>query len=193
MLRSLFRRNAPIPALPLGQRAYAIGDIHGRADLFASLIAAIDADDAARGTAQTTVILLGDLIDRGPDSAGVIRLALEWQARRSLRIIMGNHEEMLLDCLERPEMLWHFLSYGGLEMAQSYGAKIDCANMEGWSSDQSAEAAAAIRAKLPVADLDFIRQFENCITLGDYTFVHAGIRPNVELERQLASDLRWIR
>ena len=198
MLRRLFRRD-PVspPSLPAGERAYAIGDIHGRADLFAAVIAAIDADDAARTAAKTTVILLGDLIDRGPDSAGVIQLAREWQVRRpkpeAVRIIMGNHEEMLLDCLERPDMLRHFLRYGGLETAQSYGAMIDVTGLQEWPPEKFSHAAAVIRAKLPEADLEYIRNFEDCIVLGDYAFVHAGIRPGVALERQLVSDLRWIR
>jgi serine/threonine protein phosphatase 1 len=75
--RSLFRgpSRAPLPSVPAGQRIYAIGDIHGCRDLFDALIAATEADDADRGGAETTIVLLGDLIDRGPDSAGVIAAA----------------------------------------------------------------------------------------------------------------------
>ena len=80
MLRARDRR--PIAAIPPGERVYAIGDIHGRLDLFRALIEAVEADDAAQGPADTTVVLLGDLVDRGPDSAGVIAAAREWQARR---------------------------------------------------------------------------------------------------------------
>ena len=89
--------------------------MHGRSDLFAALAEAIEADNAARGPADSLVILLGDLVDRGPDSAGVIRLAREWQARRTVRILTGNHEEMFLDALEKPEVMRHFLRFGGRE------------------------------------------------------------------------------
>ena len=81
----------PVAKIPEGQRVYAIGDIHGRADLLAGMIAAIDADDLARGSAQTTVVLLGDLIDRGPDSAGfaVYGMAAGDTTKLTLRIPDG--------------------------------------------------------------------------------------------------------
>ena len=120
--RKLFRAPdaAPCPAIPDGERVYAIGDIHGCSDLFAALIEAIDSDDAAREPAQTTVILLGDLVDRGPDSAGVIALARDWQARRRVRILTGNHEEMFLASMDKTEVLRHFLRFGGRETVLSY-------------------------------------------------------------------------
>ena len=86
--------------VPDGQRVYAVGDIHGRADLFRDIICAIEADDRARGPSETTVILLGDLVDRGPDSRGVIDAARDWSRGRDVRILLGNHEEMLLKSLE---------------------------------------------------------------------------------------------
>src|SRR4051812_33158734 len=94
-LKQIFARGEtrPAAALPEGQRVYAVGDIHGRLDLFEALADAIEADDAAAAPADTTVILLGDLVDRGPASAGVIQLAREWQQRRKVRILLGNHEE----------------------------------------------------------------------------------------------------
>src|SRR5690606_30873011 len=97
-VRQIFarREEAPAPAVPSGQRVYAVGDIHGRLDLFEAIVSAIDADDAALGPAETTVVLLGDLVDRGPASAGVIALAREWQRRRTVRILHGNHEEMFV-------------------------------------------------------------------------------------------------
>ncbi len=189
-LRSLFsaRPAAPAAALPDGQRAYAVGDIHGRADLFAALADAIDADDAARAPAQTTAVLLGDLIDRGPDSAGVVDRALAWQAARTVRVLMGNHEEMFLDSLEKPEVLRHFLRYGGKETVLSYGVDEDA-----YYAADLAETQALMRGAIPARHIDFIRSFEDTIRLGDYLFVHAGILPDVALEQQRVSDLRWIR
>ena len=165
-----------------------MGDIHGRADLFAALIAAIEADDAARGAAETMVILLGDLVDRGPDSAGVVRLARDWQGRRPVRILMGNHEEMFLDALADDEVLRQFLRYGGRETLLSY--PIDPA---AYVRADLAEARQLALAAVPPEDIAFIRAFEDWVLLGDYLFVHAGIRPGVPLGEQRQSDLRWIR
>lgn len=189
-LRTLFsaRPAAPGAALAAGARAYAVGDIHGRADLFAALIAAIDADDAQRGPADTTMILLGDLIDRGPDSAGVVAQARDWQARRTVRILMGNHEEMLLSSLEKPEVLRHFLRYGGKETMFSYGVDEDI-----YYAADLPETQALLQAAIPAEDIAFIQSFEDTIVLGDYLFVHAGILPEVPLDDQRPSDLRWIR
>lgn len=189
-IRKLFRAApaGPRPAVPGGERVYAIGDIHGRSDLFAALIVAIDADDAAREAGETTVILLGDLVDRGPDSAGVIALARGWQARRRVRILTGNHEEVFLGSFDRIEVLRHLLRYGGRETLLSY--PID---PEEYLRADLAETQELMRAAVPAEDLAFLRSFEDYIGIGDYLFVHAGIRPNVALEDQSLQDLRWIR
>lgn len=178
----------PAAAIPAGERVYAIGDIHGRADLLAALIAAIDADDAARATARTTIILLGDLIDRGPDSAAVIQLARGWQQRRTVRILMGNHEEMFLDALEQEEVMRHFLRFGGREMLLSYPL-----DPMVYTRAELADVASLAREVIPDADIAFIRSFEDRIQIGDYLFVHAGIRPGTAIEAQRQSDMRWIR
>ena len=189
-LRTLFgpKPSGPVPAIPAGERVYAVGDIHGRCDLFKAMTAAIDADDQTRGPAQTTVVLLGDLIDRGPDSAGVVKLARAWSAQRHLRILLGNHEEMLLEALESEEVLRNFLRFGGRETVLSY-----MADHEAYHQAELTEALALIRAALPQGDLAFIRSFEDIVTIGDYVFVHAGVRPDVPLDQQRRADLRWIR
>ena len=122
-LRKIFRpRPEPrLPAVPDGTRYYVIGDIHGRLDLFEAIIAEIEADDAARPGFETQVILLGDLVDRGPDSAGVVARARKWQKQRTVRVLAGNHEEMMLGAFEKPEVLRHFLKHGGRETILSYG------------------------------------------------------------------------
>ena len=189
--RNLFSaaaESAPPPAIPAGRRAYAVGDVHGRADLFAALITAVDADDAARGAAQTTIVLLGDLVDRGPDSAGVVALARAWQARRPLRALMGNHEEMFLDSFDSEEVLRQFLRFGGRETVLSY--KIDSVT---YTAASLAETQALMRAAVPAGDIAFLRAMEDMVTIGDYLFVHAGIRPGVTLDQQRIGDLRWIR
>lgn len=189
-LRSLLRaqKAAPPAALPPGKRAYAVGDIHGRADLFAALIEGIEADDAERGPAETIVILLGDLVDRGPDSAGVIVLARDWQSRRDVRILMGNHEEIFLDALESEEVMRHFLRFGGRETLLSYPV-----DPLAYGRADLAGVCELARAAIPQADLAFVRSFADRVRLGDYLFVHAGIRPGVPLDAQRLGDLRWIR
>ena len=189
-LKQMFARGeeAALPAVPAGQRVYAVGDIHGRHDLFEAMLTAIEEDDAAAGPAETTVVLLGDLVDRGPDSAGVIALARQWQGRRRVRILGGNHEEMFLRGFDELEIFRHFLRHGGRETALSYGidrARFLQATME--------EAQQLMRDAVPREDIVFLAGFEDMVTIGDYVFVHAGIDPRVALDEQKPRDLRWIR
>lgn len=174
--------------LPAGQRVYAVGDIHGRLDLFEALIAEIEADDAAGAPAETTVILLGDLVDRGPDSAGVIARAREWQRQRRVRILAGNHEEMFLQSFDKVETLKHFLRFGGKETVLSFGV-----DPEAYLVASVQEVQDLMRAAVPAEDRAFLESFEDMIAIGDYLFVHAGISPQVPFEEQRTGDLRWIR
>lgn len=189
-LRQLLRKRtgAWLPAIPPGERAYAVGDVHGRLDLFHALADAIEADDAARGEARTTIVLLGDLIDRGPDSAGVIAAAREWRRRRDVRILCGNHEEMFLLTFQDPEMLRPFFRFGGRETLMSY--LTEPVMLDAIDPDRQH---ALWCASVPRDDVDFVAGFEDSVTIGDYLFVHAGIRPGQELGDQKAADLRWIR
>ena len=189
-LRTLFGPDpsGPASAIPAGTRVYAVGDVHGRLDLLQVMIAAIEADDAACRPAQTSVILLGDLIDRGPDSAGVIAAARAWGSQRPVRILLGNHEEMLLRAMDSDEVMRQFLRYGGRETILSYLAEPDQ-----YHRADLAGARALMQAAIPDEDLDFIRSFEDSIAIGDYLFVHAGVHPASPLDEQQTSDLRWIR
>jgi len=191
-IRQIFRPvpkpSRPPPIIPDGQRVYAIGDIHGQLDLFNALINAVEQDDSGRTPAHTTIILLGDLIDRGADSAGVIAAARDLQARRNVRIIAGNHEEMFLQSLENSEILRRFLKFGGRETLLSY--PVDPEACHGLSLEDTR---ALMRRVVPAADIAFLRGFEDRIAIGDYQFVHAGIRPGVPMSDQDISDLRWIR
>jgi serine/threonine protein phosphatase 1 len=187
-LRSYVAGRPARASLPEGERVYAIGDIHGRLDLFEQLVAMVEADDAARGPADTTVILLGDLIDRGPASAGVIDAARAWRQRRKLRILAGNHEEMLLNSFERLETLRHFLRYGGRETLLSYPI-----SRELYEQMSHEELQAYLPTLIPPEHVAFIEEMEDTVLMGDYLFVHAGIRPGIPVDQQKASDLRWIR
>lgn len=193
--RPLFRHHAtdaaPVvswAAVPPGQRLYAIGDIHGRLDLFRTMIDRIDADDAARDPAETTVILLGDLVDRGPDSAGVIDAARTWGRQRRVRLVQGNHEEMFLRSFDDDETLRHFLRYGGRETLASYAIPPDACDHA-----TMAELRRMMATRVPAADIAFLHAMEERVHIGDYLFVHAGIRPGVPIAEQTGSDMRWIR
>lgn len=175
--------------MPAGERVYAIGDIHGRLDLFSALVAAIDADDAGRPGADTTVVLLGDLVDRGPESAGVVDAARAWQRLRKVRMILGNHEEMFLDSFERESVLRQFLRHGGRETVLSY----PMLNARTFDSVGFTEAQAMIEAAVPHVDRNFLAGFEDLIRIGDYLFVHAGIEPGIPIDQQDGSATRWIR
>ena len=191
-LRQLFgSKSSSRPRVPDGARVYAVGDIHGCHDLFRALGRAIEEDDHRRGAADTTVILLGDLIDRGPGSAAVIAAARQWQGHRKVRILMGNHEEMLLNSLENPRTFNAFMRHGGRETALSY--PIDEAAFEAARAQGPESAMAMMRAAIPDTDIAFIRAFEPMIAMGDYLFVHAGIQPGIPFDLQSPIELLWIR
>jgi serine/threonine protein phosphatase 1 len=189
-IRQLFRAKAPrpAPAVPAGQRVYAIGDIHGRLDLLRVLADAIEADDRSRAYADTTIILLGDLVDRGPDSSGVIAFVRDWAARRKVRMIAGNHEEMFLDSFDNKDTLRHFLRHGGHETVMSYPVPAEEFNRASMSELQD-----LMRQHVPKADIALMRGMEDRIVIGDYLFVHAGIKPGAAVADQRVSDMRWIR
>lgn len=189
-LRQLFGSKpvAPLPAVPAGTRYYALGDIHGRLDLFEALIDAIEADDRSASPADTTFVLLGDLVDRGPDSAGVVRRARAWTESHGAVLLAGNHEEMFLQAFDDVSIMRHFLRHGGRETVLSYGlprAQFDDATFE--------EMQPLIAAYVPDGDIEYLRNARDYLIAGDYVFVHAGIFPEVPIERQKAHHLRWIR
>lgn len=189
-LRNIFkpRPQAPLPKVPDGTRWYVIGDIHGRRDLFEAMIEEIETDDALRSGATSHVVLLGDLVDRGPDSAGVVKKARKWQEKRSVRILAGNHEEMMLGSFEKPEVLRHFLKHGGRETVLSYG--LSRKQFNAMTLDELFEMLPKLISK---SEREYIANFEEMIVAGDYLFVHAGIDPAVPLEQQKRRDMLWIR
>lgn len=178
------------PRLPDGYRLYAIGDIHGRDDLLADILARVEADSGARGPARLIIIFLGDLIDRGPASAEVIRRLRAYRpAGAHVVYLAGNHEEVLLRIVDGEKaLLADWLRFGGAECIRSYG--VDPGSLRRMSPDRAIE---TIRSAIPPADVDFLRGFDDTFKAGDYLFVHAGIRPGIPLAEQAKSDLRWIR
>lgn len=193
MLNTLSKIFAPrarpqLPSVPEGTRYYVIGDIHGRLDLYDALIDAIETDDAANAPADTRVILLGDLVDRGPESAGVIKRTRKWQKKRDVRVLAGNHEEMFLQSFEKPDILRHFLKHGGRETIMSYGV-----SKKQFNAMTLEEMHILLPQIIPQEDRDYLASFEEMIIAGDYVFVHAGIDPALPLDAQKRSDMLWIR
>ena len=190
------RKNKHVPtarndfAVPAGRRIYAIGDIHGRDDLFAALMNLIRADHAAHASAEVTLILLGDLIDRGQQSAAVVERAIHLKEEfKDTRLLIGNHEECFLSALTGDiRRVRYFMRIGGYATVQSY-----------WKGAMSLteatfdEVAEHFPAMVPPSHVEFLSGGEDVIEIGDYVFVHAGIRPGIALRKQTLADLRWIR
>ena len=179
-----------LPRIPKGRRVYAVGDVHGRSDLFIALIEAIE-EDICAGEAdgiESEIVLLGDLVDRGPDSANVIELAHKWTEMRRVHVLCGNHEEMFLNSFDDTDTLRHFLRHGGRETLLSYGM-----DRKSFAKASLSEIQKMLEEIVPKKHRDFIAGFEDMVQLGDYLFVHAGIEPEVPLAEQKQRTMRWIR
>jgi serine/threonine protein phosphatase 1 len=177
------------PRLPEPDRVYAIGDIHGRLDLLDRMVSEIrrDLDTYPVGTALT--VTLGDYIDRGPDSRGVIERLMRNPFPTSLVPLRGNHESLFEAFMEDPPVAGQWRRLGGLETLHSYGVPV-VAMMRGRDYE---EAARALRASVPHAHLAFLRSLWTSLSIGRYFLCHAGVRPGVPLDRQSVEDLLWIR
>lgn len=178
--------------VPDGLRVYAIGDVHGCDRLLAAMHEKIAADIDARPPETHCIIHLGDYVDRGPDTAAVVeRLSRQVEADDHVLCLRGNHEEMLLDFLwAGPDAGPNFLANGGVATLASYGI-----TLEGKRSSMPTGSGLAelFAARLPIGHRIFLENLQYSARFGDYFFCHAGIRPGVELERQDAFDLTWIR
>lgn len=178
------------PAGARGYRAYAVGDIHGRVDLLEHLLAKIHADLQRRPARKILLVFVGDLIDRGPSSAQVIE-RLRCYHREGVRpvFLLGNHEEVMLRALAGDStVVESWLQFGGLQCLQSYGVTL--AKLRGRSAEEVIE---IVRSVVPREHVEFLESFADSCRFGDYLFVHAGIRPGIDVDQQSQSDLRWIR
>ncbi len=182
----------PDAAVPGGVVAYAIGDIHGCANLLAKLIEQIANEAAERPGDKVSLVCLGDYVDRGPDSRGVIDMLLKLSAseRVDCCFLKGNHDQLLLDFLENPEVGPEWCNFGGRETLACYGAPLPYqrSGPEDWAAIQD-----RFRELLPTEHLTFLQGLIPSHQLGDYFFAHAGARPGVRLEDQREEDLLWIR
>lgn len=178
----------------IGDRVvYAIGDVHGCYDLALALVSAIAEDIATLGAAMRPLIVFcGDYIDRGPRSADVLSM-LVWMRRQApcdVVCLRGNHEDMLIAFLDRPGEALAWLEHGGVETLVSYGIPVDpLLPIE----DQGEELRDALLDRMPQSHHDLLHRLPVRVICGDYVFVHAGLRPNVPLDRQADRDCLWIR
>ncbi|MEM7172504.1 MAG: metallophosphoesterase family protein [Pseudomonadota bacterium] len=177
---------------PAGQRLYAIGDIHGRLDLLHKLYQRILEDAARQGNhLDNTLIYLGDYVDRGLNSKGVIDFVSQQQpAGFKVVRLMGNHEEMFLRFLQSPTYGAGWLRLGGDATLLSYGVAMP----QGLPQKERHQALwQDLRSKIPPDHINFLTGLKLMYQAGDYVFVHAGIKPQVPLQEQKASDVMWIR
>lgn len=175
-------------------RLYAIGDVHGHLDLLRAALDRIEADRARTGDHAAPVVQVGDLVDRGPDSRGVVQYLMDLSARDArVTVLKGNHDNMFALFLETPprpdprlraDLSWLHPRLGGLETLESYGI----------APDQTPEQLhrAALRA-VPDTHRAFLSAAPLSFAQGACLLVHAGIRPRVPLAEQRPSDLFWIR
>ena len=172
---------------PDGTRIYAIGDIHGRADLLSEIIARIDDDIRRRPIEHTVEVYLGDYVDRGPHSKTVIDLLAIRLVRNRAICLRGNHESVMEHFLQDPAVLRHWQRLGGMQTLTSYGV---------FPRDRAETEFDLHRRFLhafPRAHELFLQCLRYHFSCGDFLFVHAGVRPNIPLDQQNPEDLIWIR
>lgn len=188
--------DAPVDAVPPtggGRLVYGVGDIHGRYDLLKSMLAQVAADSVERAHGRRPMLVFcGDYIDRGPQSAEVIEALVWLKARGEVEVhaLKGNHEQGLLKFIEEPLNGAPWLRNGGVQTLESYGVQLP-------ASGEAEVDYVAVRdellRKMPASHLRFLETLELMLEVGDFVFVHAGVRPGAPLAEQTERDLLWIR
>jgi serine/threonine protein phosphatase 1 len=181
-----------VPRVPQGRRVYAVGDVHGRADLLIKLLEELRSD-ARIGNyeGRPILIFLGDYIDRGFQSKDVINILLSNMVSPfETYFLKGNHEQAMLQFLGDPGIGPRWAEYGGAETLVSYGVQPPRTRT---SPEEWMQASADLHEALPAEHLHFLKSLELSVRVGDYVFVHAGVRPGVPLDQQSEHDLLWIR
>lgn len=176
--------------IPEDMRIYAVGDVHGCLASLQKLEALIDRSSAGfRGT--TKIVFLGDYVDRGPDVSGVIEHLRSGRfAGHPAFFLVGNHEDMLLRIFEEPALMPAWLRWGGMATLASYGVGLP----RGVDPDERNRIlSAALYDALPPTHLQFLQNLQLHISIGDYLFVHAGIRPGRSMAKQSRNDMLMIR
>lgn len=193
-LRRLFSKKtddgAP-PRVGAGRRVYAIGDIHGRADLLAELHGLVLDDAASHPDREKALVYMGDYVDRGADSRAVIEMltAAPLSGFETIHLL-GNHEDLLSRFLEDCSISGLWLANGGVETLQSYGVANAAADA---SAEEITDFQREFADRLPAGHRGFLRSLVLYHIEGDYLFAHAGVRPGTAIECQNPDDLIWIR
>jgi serine/threonine protein phosphatase 1 len=187
VLLSRIRKNKP--RIPDGTRIYAVGDVHGRADLLSAVLRRIDADFKVSPIADPIQVFLGDYIDRGPHSREVLDLLIGRAQNHPVRCLKGNHEAFAERFLDDPALLPDWSQWGGADTLLSYGVT-PAITQEPRAYEAIAE---AFRQALPESHRRFIDGLDLSFGCGDYFFVHAGVRPGIPLDKQRPQDLLGIR
>ncbi|MGJ4927580.1 metallophosphoesterase family protein [Bradyrhizobium sp. HKCCYLS2038] len=173
--------------IPDGVALYAIGDVHGCADLLADTFDLIDEDIARSRPERVIHVFLGDYIDRGPDSRRTLDLLISRARRHPSAFVRGNHEAILSDVLRRDDLIHDWLRLGGTTTLMSYDIMVTRSNVDADLLRRS------LAQALPSAHVNFLASLRPSFTCGDFFFVHAGVRPSVALSEQSEEDMMWIR
>ncbi|MBM3521938.1 MAG: serine/threonine protein phosphatase [Alphaproteobacteria bacterium] len=180
-------------SIPPDTVVYAIGDIHGRLDKLLPLEGMIEADAARRAARRKLLVYLGDYVDRGPDSQGVIEhLSLTRLAGFEAIHLAGNHEKMMVDFLDDAENAGPWFANGGLPTLASYGL-VAAGDRKEFGQAEVMRLRDGLRMLLPSRHRTFLKNLRFRHQEGDFLFVHAGIRPGIALDAQKEDDLLWIR
>jgi serine/threonine protein phosphatase 1 len=183
----LFRpKNSLESRVPDGAWVAAIGDIHGQLDALSILIGKLMVLAAKCQATTKSLVFVGDYIDRGVKSRQVIDLMIKGFPGYETHFLRGNHDDTLLQFLEDPTVGEAWRNFGGLETLASYGVARSLGGDWGRVRDE-------LKAKLPDSHLEFFRQLKPYVQIGDYIFVHAGLRPGIPLQAQSPQDMMWIR
>ena len=176
-----------------GRLVYAVGDVHGRLDLLDPLIRRI-ADDVLqqRPSERPMLVFVGDYVDRGLESKGVIDrlIALRAEAAFEVRTLKGNHEEAMINFLSDATVGAEWVEYGGAQTLVSYGVNPPKQRDNAADWERAREEFGQL---MPPSHLAFLSGLELIMVVGDYAFVHAGLRPGLSIQDQDEHDLMWIR
>ena len=175
--------------IPPGLRVYVVGDVHGSADALRNVFSRIDADKPLWAIRRPVQIFLGDYVDRGPASREVLDLLITRSRTDELLLLKGNHEAMFLEFFDNPSLLGHWRQFGGLQTLISYGLKPSLNP----TLDEQKELARELARRMPPAHRKLIAAIPHSFAVGDFFFVHAGVRPGIPFKDQKEEDLLWIR
>ncbi len=171
------------------RRIYVVGDIHGRSDLLDKIVEEIKRDLETKPAPESLTVTLGDYVDRGPDSRGVLDRLIGNPFPTKYIGLKGNHEELFEAFLSDSTVASQWRQLGGVETLHSYRVPVSSL-MIGKGFE---EASSALRQAVPRQHLSFLESLKLSMSIGEYFLCHAGVRPGIPLEHQSAADLLWIR